>query len=86
MSDILGAGIDFGNINTIMSVFVLNDANPLRSAPTSVEDGNGNKEPSYGFWRVFLMVSSIIYFDKGNRLSATSAVVSVCTNQIPNYF
>ena len=49
MSDILGAGIDFGNINTIMSVFVLNDANPLRSAPTSVEDGNGNKEPSYGF-------------------------------------
>ena len=49
MSDILGAGIDFGNINTIMSVFIRNDADPLRSATTIVEDRNGKKEPSYDF-------------------------------------
>ena len=77
MSDILGAGIDFGNINTIMSVFIRNDADPLRSAPATVEDRNGKKGPSYDFRTIILTISSIIYFDKGNRLSATSAVVSV---------
>ena len=79
MSTILGAGIDFGNINTIMSVFNCNEADPLRSRADTVDDRNGTREPSYDFWAIILTNSSIIYFDKGNRLSATSAAVSVCT-------
>ena len=49
MSTILGAGIDFGNINTIMSVFNCNEADPLRSRADTVDDRNGTREPSYDF-------------------------------------
>lgn len=53
MSNICPAGIDFGNLYTIMSVFQTNATDPLKSVPIIVPDRNGTKVISYAqcsFW------------------------------------
>ena len=45
MSKILPAGIDFGNLKTLMEIFQINENDPDKSQLVYVVDRNGNKEP-----------------------------------------
>lgn len=47
MSLTLPAGIDFGNLHTLASVFEINEKEPIQSTTVIVADRNGNKEPSF---------------------------------------
>lgn len=47
MSRVIPAGIDFGNLITVSSVFKVNQENPTNSSVVIVADRNGFKEPSY---------------------------------------
>lgn len=47
MSRVVPAGIDFGNLITVSSVFKVNQDNPTNSSVVIVADRNGKKEPSY---------------------------------------
>lgn len=46
MSRVIPAGIDFGNLFTVSSVFEVNQENPANSSVFIVADRNGSKEPS----------------------------------------
>lgn len=45
MSKILPAGIDFGNLKTLMEIFQINEKNPETSQLVNVVDRNGSKVP-----------------------------------------
>ena len=45
MSKILPAGIDFGNVKTLMEIFQINEVTPETSQLVSVADRNGSREP-----------------------------------------
>ena len=45
MSKILPAGIDFGNLKTLMEIFQINENDPDKSQLVYVVDRNGNKVP-----------------------------------------
>lgn len=47
MSLKLPAGIDFGNMHTLTSVFEINEKEPIQSTTVIVADRNGSKEPSF---------------------------------------
>ena len=47
MSRIIPAGIDFGSLYTVSSIFKVNSENPKNSSVDIVADRNGMKEPSY---------------------------------------
>ena len=47
MSKILPAGIDFGNLKTLMEIFQINEKNPETSQLVNVVDRNGSKMPPY---------------------------------------
>lgn len=55
MSNILPAGIDFGNLETLMDIYQINEKQPERSQLVNVPDRNGNKQPPY-------MISSILSY------------------------
>lgn len=76
MSSILPVGIDFGNLDTLTSVFEFNEKEPQTSTAVLLTDRNGNKKPSYMNVKSFTFRSQL-FFDKGKRLSATAASINV---------
>lgn len=79
MSQLLPVGIDFGNIKTKISAFVINNEDIAKSNVEIISDRNGSKSPSY-FSFNSVNGSSQLFFSNGNRYSATAASLRVCSS------